>query len=322
VTVVVDSFPSADGTRRPFSITRRTASNEPLPVVRFANSGGTLVRNALAHQEWARLVTTRGFAGVLYDAPDVDFSRSADDRTRLGVATLDSVLRTLQRGQQSCAIDVQQVIDWAGSSQTQGGTPFALDGERPVAGYVLYYGSGTAATPRADVPVLTVRAGQDSPSLNASLDSLAVQLTQAGAPLTIVHYPAGAHAFDIVDSTRVSAEAIAQTLVFMSRAIDPTYRASVVAGAPLARAAAACASGRWNDAARLYGDAAAHRPSDRIVVWRLGMAQPANAQPSEALASFDRARALGQGGARDIGLPTTRAALRVQRTDRAVEWLN
>ncbi len=313
VTVIVDSFPSADGRRRAFSITRSTTSNGRVPVVIFANSGGTFVRNARSYQEWARLVTTRGFAGILYDAPDVDFSQPAEDRTRLGVATLDSVLRVLQRGQASYAVDVTQVIVWAGSSQTQVGTPFALQGERPVAGYVLYYGSGIASEPRADVPVLMVRAGQDSPSLNASLDSLAVRLTQAGAPLTIVHHPAGAHAFDIIDSTTVTAAVIAQTLDFMSRAIDPRYRASIVAGAPMARAAAAFAGGRWADAARLYGEVAAQRPNDRIVVWRLGVAQLANAQPAEALASFDRARALGQGGARDIGLPATRAALRAQR---------
>jgi hypothetical protein len=57
------------------------------------------------------------------------------------------------------------------------------------------------------------------------------------------------------------------------------------------------------------------------VAWRLGLAQLANDHPAPALASFDRAKALGQGGARDIGLPAVRAALRAGNTPRAVEWL-
>lgn len=322
VTVKVDSFVAADGRRQALSVTRGAQATGRVPVVIFANAAGTFVRGFRAYQEWGRLVTTRGFAGVLYDAPALDVSRPPGEITRLGVATLDSVLHRLQRGEAEYGIDTRQVILWAGSSQTQVGTPFSLEGDRPVAGYVLYYGSGHANAPRADVPVLMVRAGQDHPALNGSMDSLAVRLTQAGVPLTILHHPAGAHGFDIIDSTRVSAAVIAQTLDFMSTAIDSAYRRSVVAGAPLARAAAAYASGRWGDAARLYGALAAQRPRDRILVWRLGLSQLADAQPGQALASFDRARALGQGGARDIGLPAARAALRVQQPARAVEWLN
>jgi hypothetical protein len=322
VTVLVDSFPSADGRRRAFSVTRGANAAGRVPVVIFANAAGTFVRNFRAYQEWARLVTTRGFAGILYDAPDLDFSRPAAETNRLGVATLDSLVRALQRGDGRYGIDARHVVLWAGSAQTQVGTPYSLEGDRPVAGYVLYYGSGNVGAPRADVPVLMVRAGQDHPALNASMDSLAVALTRTGVPLTVLHHPAGAHGFDIVDSTRASAAVIAQTLDFMSTAIDPAYRQSIVEGAPLARAAAAYASNRWGDAARLYGEVAMRRPHDRIVTWRLGLAQLANAQPADALASFDRARALGQGGARDIGLPATRAALRVQQTTRAVEWLN
>lgn len=321
VMVIEDSFPAADGRRRAFTITRGAHATGRRPVVIFANSAGTFVRGFRAYQEWARLVTTRGFAGVLYDAPDLDFARPAEERSRLGVATLDSLVSTLQRTGDAHAVDPRLLIIWAGSAKTQVGTPFALDGQRPVAGYVLYYGSGTASIPRADVPVLMVRAGQDHPGLNAAMDSLAASLARAGAPLTVVHHPAGAHGFDIVDSTRVSAAVISQTLDFMATAIDPEYRRAVTAGAPLARAAAAFAGGRWGDAARLYGEVAERRPQDRIVAWRLGLAQLANAQPAEALASFDRARALGQGGARDIGLPATRAALRVQQTARAVQWL-
>lgn len=322
VRVTVDSFRTPDGKWRAYSVTKGVRANGKTPIVIFANSAGTFPRSARTYKEWARLVTTRGFAGVLYDAPELDFSQSPDARTRLGVETLDSLARTLGRRAATLRLETRQVIIWAGSSQTTVGTPFSLEGDRPVAGYVLYYGSGSAREPRADVPVFMVRSGQDSPSLNTAMDTLAVQLTRVGAPLIIVHHPAGAHAFDMVDSTRTSAEVIAQTLDFMTRAIDPAYHAAVVADASLGRAAAAYATGQWSVAARLYQEMAARRPGDRIVTWRLGLAQLQNAQPAEALASFDRARTLGQGGARDIGLPATRAALRAHQGGRAIEWLN
>ncbi len=322
VRVTVDSFRTPDGRLRAFSVTRSVRANGKTPIVIFANSAGTFARSARTYKEWARLVTTRGFAGVLYDAPELDFSQSADVRVQLGVETLDSLARALERSAAMLRLEARQLIIWAGSSQTTVGTPFSLEGDRPVAGYVLYYGSGSAREPRADVPVFMVRSGQDSPTLNAAMDTLAVQLTRVGAPLIIVHHPAGAHGFDMVDSTRTSAEVIAQTLDFMSRAVDPAYHAAVVADASLGRAAAAYATGQWSVAARLYQEMAARRPGDRIVIWRLGLAQLQNTQPAEALASFDRARTLGQGGARDIGLPATRAALRAQQGARAIEWLN
>lgn len=120
-----------------------------------------------------------------------------------------------------------------------------------------------------------------------------------------------AHAFDIIDSTSVTVAIIAQTLDFMARAVDPEYRASIVADAPLSGAAAAYTSGQWSDAVRQYGLVAGRHPNDRIVRWRLGLSQLENADPANALSSFDRAGELGQGGARDIGLPATRASSEV-----------
>ena len=58
-----------------------------------------------------------------------------------------------------------------------------------------------------------------------------------------------------------------------------------------------------------------------MIAWRLGLAQLEAGHPAAALASFDRAKELGQGGARDIGLPAARAAVRARETERAVEWI-
>jgi dienelactone hydrolase len=286
------------------------------------NGGGPALREWRGYIEWARLVTSRGLAGVLYEGPTLDPSRSRADNIATSIADLDSVLVTLGRRGAALRVDGDEVVVWAGSAQTYTGTPVALDGARSgIRGYVLYYGAGATSNPRLDVPVFIARAGLDSPGLNRGLDSLSAQLIDAGVPVTVVNYPSGRHAFDLVDSTAMTARVISQTLDFMAAALDPEMRRQLVAATPNVRAMRTFVSERWPEAVRLYDALAAERPRDRTVAWRLGLAQLANDEPAAALASFVRARELGQGGARDIGLPATRAALRAGERDKAAEWL-
>jgi len=170
--------------------------------------------------------------------------------------------------------------------------------------------------------VLVIRGGLDSPALNRGLDSLTMTLVQAGVPLTLVSLPSAPHAFDILDSSATVRAAITTTLDFMTRATDRQYRSAVLAGAPAAMAAAAFSSGRWAEAEERYEALARTQPNDRIVTWRLGLAQLEAGHPDRALKSFEKARELGQRGARDIGLPATRAAVRVGDTAQAVSWAN
>jgi hypothetical protein len=259
---------------------------------------------------------------VLYEGPTLDPSRSLADNLATSIADLDSVLSTLGRRGAALRVDGGVVVLWAGSAQTYTGTPVALEGARSaIRGYVLYYGAGATTNPRLDVPVFIARAGLDSPGLNRGLDSLSAQLIDAGVPVTIVNYPSGRHAFDIADSTAMTARVIAQTLDFMAAAAHPELQRELVASTPDVRAMRAFVAERWPEAVQLYGALVSARPGDRTVAWRLGLAQLANDERAAALASFDRARELGQGGARDIGLPATRAALRAGERDKAAEWL-
>ena len=323
VTTTDATFHAPDRSSRGFEITRPIGASSALPLVIFVNAGGPELRLARGYREWARLVTTRGMASVLYDGPVTDAFPSIDEHLRTSLAYLDSLVAALQRGAESFGIDPSTIVIWAGSSQTRAGTPFALDRDRPlrVAGYVLFYGSGELTQPRSDVPVFVARAGLDSPSLNAVLDSLTSRLMRAGAPVTIVTYPAGSHAFDLVDSTAMSARVIDQALDFMATAADRQLQSAIAAGVPDAEAAAAFAAEHWSEAERRYGALARSRPASRSAAWRLGLSQLANGHPAPALESFDRAKSLGQGGARDIGLPASRAALRAGNRARALEWM-
>jgi dienelactone hydrolase len=320
---VTDSFQPAGGQRRPFHVYLPQGARPGLPVVVFANATNADFATWPPYQDWARLVTTRGFAGVLYPGPGFDPGRTGAENATTSMADLDSVVATLRRRGGSLKLDLDRLVIWAGSGQTWTGTPFALEGKRPgISGYVLYYGGGEVTNPRVDVPVLVVRGGLDSPALNRGLDSLALALVRAGVPLTLISLPSSPHAFDIIDSSATVREAITTTLDFMTRAVDRSYREAVLAGAPSATAAALFSSGRWAEAEERYEALARAHPNDRIVMWRLGLAQLEAGHPDRALASLEKARELGQGGARDIGLPATRAAVRVGDTTRAVSWAN
>lgn len=321
VSVQVDSFVGVDGSRRQFDVYRPHSATGPLPALVFVNVVGPDMRGWRGYIEWARLATSRGFAAVHYDGPRYDPAVAAPVNAARAQGTLDSVLATLGRHGVSLGVDGTSIVLWAGSANTSAGTPVALTGNRPaIRGYILYYGSGTAPDPRIDVPVFIARAGLDNPALNRNLDSLANRLVQAGVPLTLVNYPAGRHGFDVLDSTAATARVIDQTMDFAEAAVRPALQQAVAAAGPEVRAAAAFTAGRWAEAASRYRDVANARPTGGVY-WRLGLAQLENGQPAEALESFARARDLGVGGARDIGLPAARAALRAGAPDRAAEWI-
>ncbi len=321
ITIASGTYRSPSGASLAFEVFRSAAAGGVTSLVVFANGIGPALPRMRGYRDWASLVTTRGFAAVLYDGPTFDPSRPLRDNLRESVAHLDSVIAVLRRRGAGLGVDPTALVVWAGSAQTATGTPYALSGERTVKGYVLYYGAGEVAEPRVDVPVLAVRAGLDSPGLNASFDSLTRQLIRAGAPVTVVNYPAGSHGFDVLDSTAMTGQVIDQTLEFMVAVTKPSLHAAIDAGVPEVEAAAAFAAERWDLAEALYTELGRHRPESRSAAWRLGLAQLAAGHPLAALASFDRAKTLGQGGARDIGLPATRAAIRAGRMDRAVEWV-
>ena len=68
---------------------------------------------------------------------------------------------------------------------------------------------------RTDVPMFFARAGQDAfPHLNASLDRLVTQGLARNLPLTLINYPAGVHAFDLMDPSERSKAIVAQALAF------------------------------------------------------------------------------------------------------------
>lgn len=73
--------------------------------------------------------------------------------------------------------------------------------------------TGDGQTP----PMLIARKGRDSPAINASVDAFAAAAMRLGAPVEVVDYPEGIHAFDIDQDTDASRDVIAKAIVFVKK---------------------------------------------------------------------------------------------------------
>jgi len=184
-------------------------------------------------RSWAALVAASGMIGIAYAT-----EQPGDDLRRL--------MRCLEERGTELGVDPARIGLWACS----GHVPTALAAlMRPSAarcaalwyGFLLDAEGATAVSdaagrfgfhnPVADcavedldptVPLLIVRAGADAmPGLNAALDRFVADTLRRNRPLTLVNYPEGAHAFDILDGGAGSQKAIRLTLAFLQQELIP-----------------------------------------------------------------------------------------------------
>jgi acetyl esterase/lipase len=231
------------GPRRRLDVYRPPGTATPaLPAVLFvtgyADSGaakvfGCRLMDMAAYVCWARLVACMGLVGILYENEEP----AADAR---------AVLNHVRTSAKSLGIDAQRLGLWSCS----GNAPNALgliadnpdlacaalvygyttdfDGHRDVAAAHAQF--GFACPPSLELTalrrttLLLVRAGRDeAPGLNAALDRFVPRALEANVPLTLVNYPEGPHAFDIVDPSSGSRAAIRQILAFLrARLLEAT----------------------------------------------------------------------------------------------------
>lgn len=192
---------------------------------------GSKLKDIGAYTSWARLVTTVGLIGINYEnqQPNID---------------LDDLLTYLHTNGSSLRIDSRRIGIWSCS----GNVPTALsvlsksDRENIKCAALLY---GMMQTPdrkfqpridslsstvgfysrqlepirelRKDVSYFVVRAGRDrwGNTLNETIDHFASEATRLNAPMTLINYSSGRHAFDIFDDNDESRYLIQQTLVWL-----------------------------------------------------------------------------------------------------------
>lgn len=194
-------------------------------------------------------------------------------------------------------------------------------GRTAIKAAVFYYGAAPVPRIRLDLPVLLVRAGLDQPAMNAMVDAAIAAALTANAPWTVINYSVGHHGFDLVDTNAMSRQVIDRTFAWLHAVLSDSGRAAQRIGLAEAEAAGAASRGDYADAAQRYAPLAGDRPNDPRVMLAYGNALLGARQYHQARTAFDRVKALGGVGPRDLGVPAARAAVLDHDPDAAIAWL-
>jgi acetyl esterase/lipase len=169
------------------------------------------VRGWGQYRGWGRLLAGEGLAGVA-----VEHRAVAEAGFEGVVAELGAAVAAVRDRAGQLGLDPDRLA-LAGFSAGVPLTVAALAG--PAAGVrcaALCYGPPGDVEPWPGLPpLLLVRAGQDDPGINASIDTFVATAQTAGLPVELVEHPDGHHAFDLLDDTDASRDAIARVVGFL-----------------------------------------------------------------------------------------------------------
>ena len=280
-------------------------------LVIFNGFGGAFMRNSSQSQSWAKIAAAHGFAGITMETTE---GHVAED--------FDSLVGYLKEHADDLQVDSERVAVIAWSGNTSAGFAAVENPERKaIKAAVFYYGGGDVTQVRLDLPVLFVRAGLDQIGSNQHIVQMIAAGITANAPWTVLNYSAGHHGFDGSDDNELSRDVIEETFQFLQLALSDSYQAALHAGLPEASAAGALATGDYAKAATLYGLLVDAHLQDVRLLLAYGNALTGAKRYREARNQFDRVKAIGTAGPRDLGLPAAKACVLDNDPDAAIAWL-
>ena len=144
---------------------------------------------------------------------------------------LDALIAHLTANASSLGIDRERIALYAGSGNVYRALPLVQSPKQTtIKAAVMYYGSAQVTEFRRDLPILMVRAGLDRPPVNRAITELVTLASNQNAPVTLLNYPGGHHAFEIVDDEDATRDVIDSTIDFVKRMTAPAYQASLRRG--------------------------------------------------------------------------------------------
>lgn len=289
---------------------RPRAAGGPAPVLVFFNLATGAQRSSVFYKSWAQVAAAQGIVAIL---PDL----TAENEAR----QLDALLQHLSAHGARLGINPDAIAVFAGSGNVSRSLPLLQDQKRAmVRAAVLYYGTSTVSSFRSDLPMLLVRAGLDRPPLNSAIDELVKRALNTNAPLSVLNYPSGHHAFEIIDDSPATRRVIDDTIAFVKQVTSPQYRASLEAGRAESEAAGYVVTGQFAKAARSYGTLVAARGDDPQLRLAYAEALLSNRQFKESCAEFEKLKPALL-GPRDRGVPAARACMQSGDADAAIAWI-
>ena len=181
-------------------------------------------------RRWARIAAGRGIVAIIPDLRAMPGTGTAQAPARAREGDFERVVAHVTEHAGEYGIDPERLAVFAASGNVAAALPAVQDARSSaIRAAVLYYGGAGAevTTFRRDLPVLWVRAGLDSPRMNAAIDRLAALALSQNAPLTVINHGTGHHAFEARDDDAVTREVIDQSLEFVKRATTRAYQSVV-----------------------------------------------------------------------------------------------
>jgi dienelactone hydrolase len=289
----------------------RPADGARHPTLIFFNLATGAQRSNPFYASWGRIAASKGITAIL---PDLGMDTFVQDFAALH----DYIAKHSEEGS---GIDPAAVAVYAGSGNAWRALPIVHDARSTlVKSAVIYYGAGEVREFRADLPLLFVRAGLDRPSLNRSMDGIIAAALSQNAPVQVLNYASGYHAFEIRNDDEQTRKVIDETIEFVKRTTSAPYQTALRRGALEAAAAGHVSGGRFREATAIYAQLVAKAPDNHTLRLAYGEALLGNRQFTEACAEFEKLKGKGL-GPRDLGVPAARACLQKGDADAAIAWL-
>lgn len=287
-----------------------TPDSARLPALVFFNTATGAQRSTPFYKAWAEVAASHQVVAIL---PDLRGDSVEKD--------FDALLAHLSSDGARLGVDRDRIAVYAASGNVFRALPIVQNPRQTaVKAAVMYYGAAPVAVFRRDLPLLFVRAGLDRPPLNRAIVDLVSLATTQNAPVTLVNYPGGHHAFEIVDDEQATHEVIDQTIAFVKQATSSSSQASLRNGLPESTAAAHVMTGQFADAVAVYAGLVKAAPDDTRLRLSYGEALLGASRFAEACAELGTLKGKGL-GPRDLGVPAARACMQKGDPDAAIAWL-
>jgi dienelactone hydrolase len=280
------------------------------PVLIIFNAASGAERGQPFFKAWAEIAASKGIVAIMPDLRDATLAQD-----------FDALLAHIIANAAAFGADRERIAVYAGSGNVYRGLPLFVDPRRTaIKALVLYYGSADVKTFRGDLPTLFVRAGLDRPPVTRAMTNLITLAQTQNVPVTVINYPGGHHAFEMLDDEPATRDLIDATLEFVARSTAPAFQASIRRGLPEATAAAHVAAGEFAAASTIYADLVEARPDDPRLRLSYGEALLGASQFAAACSVFDQLRNKGL-GPRDLGVPAARACMLKGDAQAAIAWI-
>jgi dienelactone hydrolase len=317
-------FAAVDTTVLAMDVYRPAKTTTPAPAIIFYALFEPQERRPRAENDWlkswARMAAANGIVGIIPDLRKEPGTGNATGPARARGDDLERAIKHVIENAEQFGVDRERITLFAGSGAVAPALPAVQDPRQgAIKAAVMYYGGAGASVERfrLDLPLLYVRAGLDSPGMNAAIDRLAAAALAQNAPITVINHHTGYHGFEGRNNDDATMPIVLQTIEFVKRATAPSFQAAIRARQLDALAAGQISARNFKAAASTYAEIMKQRPNDASIRVSYASALLADQQYATACTELRQVKPPEYGAL----LPGTRACVLAGTPDAAIAFL-